>query len=428
MVKLFKTHSLWWIAGSTLALGVIILAVILAVTSDSPAAGPDRPTTVELSDQTSLPLGGRIVVQLREAGVDGPLVAEQIVANPTPSDRQFTISHNPQDLDNGQNYYLRVEIYDAAGQLLFLGSAPYSPESPARVKEVHRVVDDSQATDISQATDAVDGQADNREPPPAGQNKPPPETTPDPAQPTPTTQPQPTTGQTQATAKVRIHFDQNYSLPAGARLSVSLRHLGQLGDSTNQIIAQAGIVDPGPPPVAVELSYDPARAPATSRYLVTAAIDRPDGKTLMTSSQFGFEIKLSRVNNLDVYLVAIRPDQEKTPDELDAAVSGTIRYQKSCQLPAGSKLSIRLLGNVNLADAPTPIIAETEIVDPGPSPVEFELKYDSSDIETWVAYSLSGRIEDPGGRLLFVTDTVYEVITRGQPNRINLPLVKVRDC
>ena len=134
---------------------------------------------------------------------------------------------------------------------------------------------------------------------------------------------------------------------------------------------------------------------------------------------------IKQLSEADIYLIAIYPDKEKDPEDLDASVTGSIRYKKSCQLPAGSKLLIQLR-NTSYADAPSPVIAEKEIVDPGSSPVKFELKYDSSDIKARNLYSISGSIYGPSGQLLFINDTVYEVITHGHPNKINLPLIIVK--
>ena len=93
----------------------------------------------------------------------------------------------------------------------------------------------------------------------------------------------------------------------------------------------------------------------------------------MTNSTFGTEMTIDQLDDADIYLIAIYPDEEKTPEELDASVTGSINYKKSCQLPEGSKLVIQLR-DTSYADAPSLLIAEKEIVDPGGSSVKFELK------------------------------------------------------
>lgn len=412
MIKLAKTKPFWLLAGVFLILAAALLALVLSFGSGQPA---QTTTRVELAEQTDLPAGSRLVIQLRESGVDGPLIAEQTVTNPDPTAQSFEIDHNPADLKDDKDYYFRVEVYDANNQLLFLGNSPYTPNSPAQVKTVEQVVETPQSP--------IEEPAEQTTTEPPGQPRTQPPTTEPPAPDQTTTEPP----ANQATATVNIHFDQNYNLPAGAQLNVRLQNLGSLQNSSNKTIAQAEVTDPGPPPLAVGLAYDPAQAPSGSRYLILASIDGPDGKLLMTNNTFGFEVKIGQINNIDVHLVAVRPDREKTPEELDAAITGNINYQKSCQLPAGSKLTIKLL-DASLADAVSPIIAETEIIDPGSSPVKFELKYDSNDINSRNSYSLSGRIDGPDGQLLFINDTIYEVITRGHPTKLNLPLVKVKGC
>ena len=219
-----------------------------------------------------------------------------------------------------------------------------------------------------------------------------------------------------STATINIHYDEDYKLPTDAKLAVNLLHLGQPADSVNEIIAEKEILDPGQPPLAMELTYDPADAPADSLYLISAGIYRKDGKQLMINSTFGAEMTIKQLSGADIYLIAIYPDEEKSPEDLDAAVTGSIRYKKSCQLPEGSKLVIQLR-DTGYADAPSPLIAEKEIINPGTSPVKFELKYDSSDIENRNLYSVSGSIYGPGGQLLFINDTIYEVITPGPSDK-----------
>lgn len=420
MVKLLKNKFFWLGAGLIL---VFLVAIWLIAGNSSqteiPPAKQSSTRDVNLPAGTSLPAAGQITIQLREGGVDGPLIAEQVVDNPQQSSQTLQIDHDPQQLDQNKTYYAVVKVYDAAGQLVFSGNAPYPVDNSGW------------PLSLSGSSQAPETPPNNQSPPednpPAQRQTRAPEQTPE--QQTQNQTENQTSPQTQnsVNASVKIHFDKDYNLPDQSKLVVHLRDLGRIENSTNKTVDSVEIVDPGRPPVLVEFNYNPDQAPPDNRYLVSAHIENPAGQRLMTSSQFGFEMKLGQIDGLDVHLLTIRPDTPKDPEELDAAVTGTVRYQKSCRLPAGSKLVVQIIDS-SLADAPSPLVAETEIVDPGQSPVSFEIKYDSSDIVKYNLYSLTGKILDPNGRLLFINDTVYEVITRNHPNRVNLPLVKVKGC
>ena len=62
---------------------------------------------------------------------------------------------------------------------------------------------------------------------------------------------------------------------------------------------------------------------------------------------------------------------------------------------------------------------------PGQVPIRFRVEYDSSDIDSRNRYSVTARIIESDGRLAFINDTAYEVITRGNPRSVDMLLVLV---
>ena len=54
------------------------------------------------------------------------------------------------------------------------------------------------------------------------------------------------------------------------------------------------------------------------------------------------------------------------------------------------------------------------------------MPYNRNDIEPRNTYAVSARIIEPEGRLIFLNDTAYDVITRGNPNRVEMLLVLVQ--
>ena len=76
-------------------------------------------------------------------------------------------------------------------------------------------------------------------------------------------------------------------------------------------------------------------------------------------------------------------------------------------------------------DAPAQLIAEQVISDPGRVPLKFKVPYHRVDIDPGSTYSISARIDESDGRLAFINDTAYDVITRGNPDKVNIVLAMV---
>ena len=106
------------------------------------------------------------------------------------------------------------------------------------------------------------------------------------------------------------------------------------------------------------------------------------------------------------------------------AVSGKISFPAEPALPAGATLTVQLR-DVSWQDAASVLIAEQAIADPAPGGTRFEVRYNPDDIEPRNTYGLQAKITDSDGRLLFINDTAYDVITRGNPRSVDLELVVV---
>ena len=109
----------------------------------------------------------------------------------------------------------------------------------------------------------------------------------------------------------------------------------------------------------------------------------------------------------------------------DASVSGTVTYRERLALTPGATLVVELR-DVSYADAAAPLIARQTITEPGQAPISFKVEYSREDIDSRNTYSVSARIVESDGRLAFTNDTAYEVITRGQPSRVDMLLVLVQ--
>ena len=97
-----------------------------------------------------------------------------------------------------------------------------------------------------------------------------------------------------------------------------------------------------------------------------------------------------------------------------SSVTGTVTYSERIALTPGVELIVQIR-DTSYADAAAELIAEQVISDPGQVPISFEVVYDPDSINSRNTYSVSARIEESDGRLAFINDTAYDVITRGNP-------------
>ncbi len=105
-------------------------------------------------------------------------------------------------------------------------------------------------------------------------------------------------------------------------------------------------------------------------------------------------------------------------------VSGTVTYLQRIALTPDATVVVQLR-DISLMDAPAPLIGETRIESPGQVPIPFEIRYDPKVIDPRFTYSVSARILR-GDKLLFISDTVYPVITRDNPDTVEIIVRPVR--
>ncbi|UCC50595.1 MAG: YbaY family lipoprotein [Anaerolineaceae bacterium] len=99
----------------------------------------------------------------------------------------------------------------------------------------------------------------------------------------------------------------------------------------------------------------------------------------------------------------------------EATVGGSIVTQESATLPDGADIQVQIQ-DVSQADAAAKVIGEKSFDGSGESfPIPYEVTYDPSSIDDRFSYSMSVRIEDANGNLIYISDTNTPVITRGNP-------------
>lgn len=107
-----------------------------------------------------------------------------------------------------------------------------------------------------------------------------------------------------------------------------------------------------------------------------------------------------------------------------SSVTGTVTYREQIALSPDARLIVQIR-DTSYADAAAELIAEQVIADPGQVPVSFDVEYDPDDINSRNRYSVSARIEESDGRLAFINDSAHDVITGGNPTRVDMVLVLV---
>ena len=101
-------------------------------------------------------------------------------------------------------------------------------------------------------------------------------------------------------------------------------------------------------------------------------------------------------------------------------IKGTATYRERMALPPEAVFEA-MLEDVSRADAPATVVGRVRIDRPEQPPIRFEIPYDPANIDPRHSYSVRGRIT-VGSRLMFTTDQVYPVLTRGHGSEVPLML------
>jgi len=118
------------------------------------------------------------------------------------------------------------------------------------------------------------------------------------------------------------------------------------------------------------------------------------------------------------------PSMTESADN-QSAVTGTVTYREKISLPQDAVIEVSLL-DVSLMDVAAKLISKQTIKPNQPVPISFKLYYDPQDIDQRMTYAVQARILDGDNRLIFVTDTSYPVLTRGQSDRVDLVLKHIQ--
>lgn len=112
------------------------------------------------------------------------------------------------------------------------------------------------------------------------------------------------------------------------------------------------------------------------------------------------------------------------PADAQDVIRGQAAYRERIALPPDAVFEATLL-DVSRADAKAEVLGSVRIEKADRVPIRFEIAYDAAKVDERHTYAVRARILR-GDRLLFTTDKVYPVLTRGAGKEVDLLLVRAR--
>lgn len=100
----------------------------------------------------------------------------------------------------------------------------------------------------------------------------------------------------------------------------------------------------------------------------------------------------------------------------EATVTGTATYRERILLPPSAVFEA-MLQDVSRADAPAVEVGRARIENPGAPPIAFSIPFDPAAIDPRMTYAVRTIIK-VDGRLMFTSDTITPVLTRGAPSEV----------
>jgi putative lipoprotein len=207
-----------------------------------------------------------------------------------------------------------------------------------------------------------------------------------------------------------VTYLQRSALPPSAVIEVQLQDVSKMDVPAEVIGTQTIEANGNQVPFPYVLKYDPAKIDPTHRYSVRATI-KDGGKLLFTSTTVNPVIANGApTSNVEIVVEPVASSVATS----QSVITGTVTYRNRSALPPTAVIEVTLQ-DVSLADAPAKVISTQRIEAGGKQPpFPYELSYDPAQIDPRLIYSVSARITD-GSELLFISDTMIPVLTRGAP-------------
>jgi putative lipoprotein len=207
-----------------------------------------------------------------------------------------------------------------------------------------------------------------------------------------------------------VTYLQRSTLPPTAAIEVVLQDVSKMDAPAVTISSQMIQANGKQVPFPYALKYDPAQIDEKNTYAVRATIK--DGDQLLFTSTQAYPVITNGAPTRGVE-ITVAP-VASSGATAQSVITGTVTYRNRSALPPLAVIEVTL-ADVSLADAPAKVISTQKIEAGGkPPPFAYELPYDSAQIDPKHTYSVSARITE-GNQLIFTSDSVYPVLTRGAP-------------
>jgi uncharacterized lipoprotein YbaY len=355
-------------------LGVVVLTACGPITppATKPAGQPSPVTavtgTVTYLQRSALPPTAVIEVVLQDVSkMDAPaatISGQRIEANGKQVPFPYELKYDPAQIDEKNTYAVRATIKDG-DQLLFTSTSHIPVITRGAPTSNVEIIVEPVASSVPVPESAVTG---------------------------------------------TVTYLQRSALPPTAVIEVVLQDVSKMDAPAATISSQRIEANGKQVPFPYELKYDSAQIDAKNTYAVRATIKNGD-QLLFTSAQ-SYPVITNGAPTSGVEII-VEPVASSGATS-QGVITGTVTYRNRSALPPTAVIEVTLQ-DISLADAPAKVIGSQKIEAGGKQPpFPYELKYDPAQIDPKNTYSVSARITD-GNELLFISDTVYPVLTRGAP-------------
>ena len=193
-------------------------------------------------------------------------------------------------------------------------------------------------------------------------------------------------------------------------------------DAPAKTIGEHIIENPGQVPVAFEIEYNPDDIDDRFTYAVQGRITE-NGELRFISDTRHAVITRGSPTQVDMVLKMVAAATPQPAVTSTAKVTGSVTYRERIALRPDAVVEVRLI-DVSRANAPAMTIAKQIIENPGQVPVAFEIEYNPDEIDDRFTYAIQVKINEEG-KLRFINNTRYAVITRGSPTHVDMVLKMV---
>jgi putative lipoprotein len=226
----------------------------------------------------------------------------------------------------------------------------------------------------------------------------------------------------QSSVSGEITYKGNPEIPDGATVTVQIEDTS-LADAPAEVIGEQIITDATEFPIPYEVSYDADQIIDNHTYTMRARIEGADGSLLyINDTAIPVITRDNPTEDVEIPVIEVAA----AGGGEGAAVTGDVTYAQRIALPEDAIVTVQIQ-DTSLADAPAKVIGEQVIETNGRQvPIPYSVSYDPGVIDERFTYTMSARITNSAGDLLWINDTAIPVITQGNPTEgVVIPVVQV---